>query len=224
MTLFFFVSSFVSILVPPSSSFYFAKALCLFFSCYISLSTSSLLTPALIINLLVDLLKFYILGAIRKEWKKRKCKGWNGKKGPTFILSGWTKLFIEKVALFSKHNIGSWIPIQTMHLRCCKNMALVHWCHFLILFCWILLRWIDITCHWMQGHVSSINSTTIKFTINVATLELTPRYSRSIIWPIFLDSTISGNSHSGLNSKKNLFISNFEFWFCDTNFQLVIGF
>jgi hypothetical protein len=67
MIFFLFVYNFVSILVPPSSSFCSAKALCLFLSCYISLSTSSLFTPPLITNLRVDLLSFYILGATRKE-------------------------------------------------------------------------------------------------------------------------------------------------------------
>jgi hypothetical protein len=53
--------------------------------CCESLFASSLLTPPFIllkINFLVDLQILCTLRATWEEWKKRKCKGWNGREGP----------------------------------------------------------------------------------------------------------------------------------------------
>jgi hypothetical protein len=45
-----------------------------------------LLSPLFLpkINTLVDLPIFYTPRSTQKERKKRKCKGWNGKEGPTW--------------------------------------------------------------------------------------------------------------------------------------------
>ncbi len=120
LTIFLLFSFFdlVSILVPYSSFFCSIEAFCLSLPSYASRSTSSLLTPPLILpktRSLVDLLIFCTFGATREEWKKIKCKGWNGREGPTFILSGPIELFPKIVTLFAKHWIGSWILIWAKH-------------------------------------------------------------------------------------------------------------
>ncbi len=122
LTIFFLFSfsDLVSILVPYSSSFCSIEVFFLSLPSYASRSTSSLLIPLLILQKtrsLVDLLIFCTLGATREEWKKIKCKGWNGREGPTFILSGPIKLFPKIITLFAKHRIGSWILIWA---KCCS--------------------------------------------------------------------------------------------------------
>ncbi len=79
-------SSSISISIPSSSSFCSIIALCVSFLNCESLFASSLLSPLFLpkINTLVDLPIFYTPRSTQKERKKRKCKGWNGKEGPTW--------------------------------------------------------------------------------------------------------------------------------------------
>lgn len=114
---FFSFFNYVSILVPSSSSFCSITTFYLSFFCCESLSTSSLFTPCILpkTNFLVVLLIFCTLGATQKEWEKRKCKEWNGRESPTFILGGPTELFPITTALFTKHGIISWILVQVTH-------------------------------------------------------------------------------------------------------------
>jgi hypothetical protein len=88
----------ISILVPSSSFFYCIEYFYLSLHRCPSLFTSSLFIPPFILpktKVQIKLLIFCTLGAIKKEWKKRKYKGWNGKEGPTFILDGPTELFLK---------------------------------------------------------------------------------------------------------------------------------
>ncbi len=107
---------FVSISVPSTSSFWFIT-FCLSLSCCESLYASSLFTPFIFpkTNFIMVLLIFWSLRMTRKEWKKRKCKGWNEREGPTFIFGGPTKLFPKITTLFAKHDIDSWILIWVTH-------------------------------------------------------------------------------------------------------------
>jgi len=116
--LLFSFSSSISISVPSSSSFCSKVAFILSLPSYASLFASSLLTPPFILvktRSLVDLPIFYILGVTQEEWEKIKCKGWNEKEGPTFILGGPIKLFPKTIVLFVKHSINSWISIWVKH-------------------------------------------------------------------------------------------------------------
>ncbi len=169
MTFFFFVSSFVSISVPPSSFLYYVATLCLSLFYYTSLFASLFIPPFMFPknNFLVYIKNFCILGTNWKEWDKRKCKGWNGRKGPTFKLSGLVKLFLKTITLFAKRGINSLMP-------------------FLFFFS------LDIVSTKKQNVpmdvrrcfvVSSTNCTTTKFTIDSVMLESTPTHSRSKIWP-----------------------------------------
>jgi hypothetical protein len=96
MILFFSISSFISILVPPSSSFWSAITFYLSFYCCDSLSTSSLFIPPLIFPKIVFLVctKFLHSRNNLRRMKQINCKGWNGRKGTTFILSGLAKFFL----------------------------------------------------------------------------------------------------------------------------------
>ncbi len=121
MTLFFFVFSFVSISVPPSSYLYYVATLCLFLFYYTSLF-ASLFIPQFIfpkINFLVYIMNFFILGINWKEWDKRKCEGWNGRKGPTFIFNGLVELFLKIITLFTKHGISSLMPFLFFFIGYC---------------------------------------------------------------------------------------------------------
>lgn len=108
----------ISISIPSFSSFCSTIAFYLSLASYASLFVSSLFIPPLILlktKARVNLLIFYTRATIQKDWKKRKCEGWNGRKGPTFILSGLIKLFPKTTTLFTKHDINSQIPIWVTH-------------------------------------------------------------------------------------------------------------
>jgi hypothetical protein len=110
-----------------------------------------LITPLILLNInfLMDLPIFCILGGIREEWNKRKCKGWNGREGPTFTFGGPTDLLTKIVTLFTKCGIGSWTLIWTTHCtfsldfknallsKCDSNSLMFFPCFF----CWILFQW-----------------------------------------------------------------------------------
>jgi hypothetical protein len=88
--LFLSFSNYVSILVPPSTSVCSIVPFRLFL-------TSMLFFLPLIYWLLLSFFWTFFFGCIYQffctwgviweEWKKRKCKRWNGRKGPTFILN-----------------------------------------------------------------------------------------------------------------------------------------
>ncbi len=108
----------ISILIPSYSSFCFITYFCLSLPSCASLFASSLFTPPLILpktKIWDELLIFCTLGATKQEWKKRKCKRWNGRKGPTFILGGLIELFLKTITLFAECGIGYWIPIWVAH-------------------------------------------------------------------------------------------------------------
>jgi hypothetical protein len=114
-------------------------------------------------SFVVDLPIFYILGTTWEEWEKRKCKGWNGRKGPTFILGGPTKLFPNIVTLFAKHGIGSWILIWVTHWTFSLNFknALLSKCGIGLLMLFPLsfslnitsIQWANKKCRWIPEDV-----------------------------------------------------------------------
>jgi hypothetical protein len=109
--------NYVSILVASTSSFCSTTSFYLSFSRCESLSTASLFTPCILpkTDFLVVLAIFCTLGATQEEWGKKKCKMWNGREGPTFILGGPIELFPIIIVLFIIHGISSWILIRATH-------------------------------------------------------------------------------------------------------------
>jgi len=145
---------------------------------------------------------FCTLRAIWKEWKKRKCKEWNGRKGPTFIFGGPTELFLKIIVLFAKCNIGFWILIR---VTCCtssldfKNLLLpkcgINWlmpfpCSFSL----------DILSMKRQKVLMDarkrilFSSNDFPSRTDSIERESTTRYSRSRIWPVLIDFVISTKS------------------------------
>ncbi len=108
----FLLLSFSSLASIPSSSLFCSIIIfCPFLFNYENLFASSLFTLPFILpktKSFVDLLIFCTLWVIWMKWKKIKCKGWNGKEGPTFIFGGPIELFV-------KHGVGYWILIWAMH-------------------------------------------------------------------------------------------------------------